>query len=263
MSKLPREPEAFTEHVHRLFIEHIPGSTIQITGPLELSIDDRMVSLEDLYRAALSADTDCDELIERFIDALQSVRQLEQTPLPLDVAKDHIMPRIHSPKIFQGTRPELLAHLPFVNETVILYVVEFNGVTTPITTEQLIRWGVSLDDVDELARNNLTAYQPELEMQLFQGEQGRAALFNNGDGYDAARLLLDQLYEQLAPEFDGNFLVAIPTRDVFIAFPRHSDEFITRLARRVERDYRHLPYPITSNLFLVTLDGVADWAPAA
>lgn len=259
MQHLPREPEAFTEHVHRHFLRRL-GGAIHITGPLELVVDERVVSLDDLYRATLHASDDPIALIEQFLDAMQNVRTLERTPLPFDVASTHIMPRIHNPTIFHGTRPELLVHQSFVNDTIILYVIELNGVTTPITTEQLVRWGVDLDTIDELARRNLASYRPNLEMQLFQGEQGAAAMFNIGDGYDASRLLLDRLYNQLAEEFEGNFLVAIPTRDVFIAFPRHRDEFVSRLARRVEQDYRHLPYPITANLFLVTLDGVAEWA---
>ena len=65
------------------------------------------------------------------------------------------------------------------------------------------------------------------------------------------------------PELGGDFLVAIPTRDVFIAFPITTGAFIERLRQRIVRDFHNLPYPITENLFLVTLDGVAPWQDAA
>ena len=35
------------------------------------------------------------------------------------------------------------------------------------------------------------------------------------------------------------------------------EPFLQRLRRRVEHDYRRLPYPITSELYYVTRDGVA------
>jgi uncharacterized protein YtpQ (UPF0354 family) len=142
-------------------------------------------------------------------------------------------------------------------------MIDLNDAATPISTEQLIKWGVDVDEIDRIARNNLASYRPELELQLFRSDDASAALFNTGDGYDAARLLLDQLYPKLAPELGGNFLVAIPTRDVFIAFPTEPKPFIDRLRSRISDDFKSLPYPITSNLFLVTLDGVAEWRDAA
>jgi uncharacterized protein YtpQ (UPF0354 family) len=122
---------------------------------------------------------------------------------------------------------------------------------------------VSVEELDELARRNLAAQDPALELKVFRGDEGVAALFNTGDGYDASRLLLNHLYPQLAPELGGNFLVAIPTRDVFVAFPTEPDQFVGRLKQRIAADYRKLPYPITDDLFLVTLDGVASWEAAA
>ncbi|MBI1369288.1 MAG: DUF1444 family protein [Planctomycetes bacterium] len=263
MPNVPKEPEAFTEHVARSFRKLYDRSTIHITGPLEMTVDDRVVGLEDLYRAFLKDDSKVHEMIAEFVEAVRNVQMLEETPLPLEVVRTKVMPRIHGYGVFRSTRPELIAHQPYINDTVILYMVELNGAATPVTTEQLIRWGIGLDDLDAMARTNLAGYRPNLELQLFQGAEGAAALFNTGDGYDASRLLLDRLYPQLAPEFGGNFLVAIPARDIFIAFPKEPDNFVHRLQQRIDDDYRSMPYPITNDLFLVTLDGVADWKPAA
>ena len=86
---------------------------------------------------------------------------------------------------------------------------------------------------------------------------GRAAIFNMQDGYDAARLLLDSLWVKLAPEFKGNFYVAAPARDMFMAISCGPDSFVEKLQNRIELDYKRMPYPISSDLFLVTQDGVA------
>ncbi|MCA9300226.1 MAG: hypothetical protein KDA28_14230, partial [Phycisphaerales bacterium] len=76
-------------------------------------------------------------------------------------------------------------------------------------------------------------------------------------GYDAARLLLSSLFERLAPELDGDFYVATPARDMFVAMSGEPPEFVERLRQRVAQDYERLPYPISSDLFYVTRDGVA------
>ena len=80
------------------------------------------------------------------------------------------------------------------------------------------------------------------------------------DGYDAARILLSRLYDRLAPELKGDFYVATPARDTFLALTYDPPEFVDRLKARIEADYKRLPYPITNSLFVVTRDGVAGTA---
>jgi hypothetical protein len=58
----------------------------------------------------------------------------------------------------------------------------------------------------------------------------------------------------------GDFYVATPARDTFIAISTGPGPFVGRLKQRVEDDFRRLPYPITRELFYVTRDGVAGTA---
>ena len=76
-------------------------------------------------------------------------------------------------------------------------------------------------------------------------------------GYDAARLLLGDLHRRLAAKLGGDFYVATPARDMFVAMSLGPDEFVGRLRERVDDDYTRMPYPISRELFYVTLDGVA------
>jgi len=262
MTRLPQEPQAFTDFIAQRFRQEMRTASVQVTKPLELLVDGERVDLDDLQRAVRTED-EVGELVQRFIDAFIGSRRLMDTPLPFDVVKSKIMPQIRSLDRLRGTRPGFIAAQPFINDTVILYMIDINGAATPLSTEQLIRWGVDVDQIDLIARQNLAAFRPELELQLFRSDDASAALFNTGDGYDASRLLLEQLYCKLSPELGGNFLVAIPTRDVFIAFPQQPPQFIERLRKRIDDDFQSLPYPITSDLFLVTLDGVAPWRDAA
>src|SRR5690606_6404803 len=130
-----------------------------------------------------------------------------------------------------------------------------------ITVEQMLKWGITLEEIDALARTNLEEYAPDLKIRFVETEEGgRAAIFAQGDGYDASRLLLGRLHDRLAPALGGNFCVATPARDAFVAISQAPEDFADRLHPKVERDYRRLPYPITDQYFLVTLDGIAGTA---
>ena len=70
-------------------------------------------------------------------------------------------------------------------------------------------------------------------------------------------MLLNTLWTRLAPEFKGNFYVAAPARDMFMAISCGPELFVEKLQERIAADYNRLPYPISDELFLVTQDGVA------
>ena len=157
-----------------------------------------------------------------------------------------------------------MAHIPFVNETVVVFVIDMPHVTVSVTVEQMVRWGVQVDDLETLARENLARYAPELKVRIVEAEDGgKAAIVALQDGYDAARLLLDSLHVKLAPQLGGDFFVATPARDMFVAMTCNPPNFVQRISQRIGRDYQRLPYPITSSLFLVTRDGVAGTAEEA
>ena len=73
----------------------------------------------------------------------------------------------------------------------------------------------------------------------------------------AARLLMSDLHYKLASQLGPDFYVATPARDMFIALSCEPGDFVDRLRKRVSEDFSRLPYPITQDLFLVTLDGIA------
>ncbi|MFN9908524.1 MAG: DUF1444 family protein, partial [bacterium] len=126
-----------------------------------------------------------------------------------------------------------------MNDTVIVFVIDLPQLTVSITTEQMVRWGLQPDDLDAISRENLARYAPDLEVRLIDSHDGgRAAIVAQQDGYDAARLLLTHLHERLAPELKGDFLVATPARDIFVAMSRGPGQFIDRIMSRIDEDYR-------------------------
>lgn len=258
MSSMPIEPEAFAEHVAALIRRMQPGSAINLTSPREILVNGRRLDLENLLRMVAHEPDRGTDIVEHFLDQLFSGETLEASELPFELARHRIMPRIQPVSIFDHLSADLVAHVPYVNDTVIVFVNDLPHMTVSITTDQVARWQTSVDELEEIARGNLDTYVPDLDFQVIESKEGgRAVIVAEQDGYDAARLLMSDLHRRLAARLGPNFYVATPARDMFVALSAGPDPFLDRLRRRVEEDHQRLPYPITPNFFLVTMDGVA------
>jgi len=258
MPKLPREPEAFAEQVLHLLKRLKPELTAELAGPRELLVDGRRLDLENLMRLVRTDENRGVEIVEQYLDHLFADETFAVGAMPWDLAKNKIMPRIQPRSIFHHLSEEQVAHLPWVNDTVIVFVIDMPNMTVSVTTEQLVRWGVTTEDLEPLARENLQCYTPKLDFRSLESDEGgRAVLLTLQDGYDASRLLLTSLFPTLAPRLGGDFLVATPSRDMFLAMSLEPSPFVDRVRERVHEDFERLPYPITDKLFYVTRDGVA------
>ena len=258
MGSMPMEPSQFVDHVVKLIQRMQPQFTIDRVNTKELHVNGRRLDLENLLRMVAHEPERGSDIVEHFLDQLFMGDHAEVGELDFESAKARIMPRVQPCSIFEHLSEDMVAHIPFVNDTVIVFVLDMPHMTVSITTEQLVQWGVTVEDVDDLARENLDLYAPELDMKVIESaEGGRAVIVAEQDGYDAARLLMSDLYERLVGHLGPDFYVATPARDMFIALSSEPSDFVNRLSERVHEDHQRLPYPITENLFLVTRDGIA------
>ncbi len=264
MPELPREPEAFSEAIMHLLRRQYPNQAIDLAGPMDLVIDGRHLALANLLRMVNCDPGNGMQIVEDFLSRIVEGDAVASTPMPLSLARSRIMPRIQPNTLFEHLDRAQVAHTPWVNDTSIVYVIDLPRMTVSITLEQVVRWGLTIEEVEAQARLNLSNYASSVEVKLVESaEGGRVAILSVQDGYDAARLLMRSLHGRLAPKLRGDFYVAAPARDIFLAVSQGPDDFVERVQVRVDRDYRRLPYPITNELFVVTQDGVAGTAAAA
>lgn len=258
MSALPNDPHEFAEEVYLILKRLKPSLDVELAGASELVVDGRRLDLENLARLVETDKGRGLEIVEQYLDHLFDEETFCVSTMSWEDARGRIMPRIQPESIFDHLSRELVAHVPFVNDTVIVFVIDLPNMTVSVTTEQMIRWGQAIDDLERVAKENLDDYTEELEFRSMESEEGgKAILLAQQDGYDASRLLLSGLYKTLASEFGGDFLVATPSRDMFLAISTKDESFIQTVQERVTQDYLRLPYPITDKLYYVTLDGVA------
>ena len=258
MAAMPREPEAFAEQVVNLLKRLKPELNIALAGPNELIVDGRRLDLDNLHRLVATDEDRGVEIVEQYLDHLFDDDSLAAAAMPWQVARTKIMPRIQPVSIFEHLSREMVAHVPYVNDTVVVFVIDMPQMTVSVTTEQMIKWGMNPEELDEIARTNLRNFTPEFEFRTLDSDEGgRAVLLALQDGYDASRLLLDEFFLNVAPEMDGDFYAACPSRDMLLALTQDPEPFVSRVKARIDEDFLRLPYPITNKLFYVTRDGIA------
>lgn len=261
MATMPQEPEAFAEQVAAMLRSLQPSCAVQLVGPRELLINGRRLDLDNLYRMVSHEPERGSDIVRHYLEQLFTSDASELMGHSIELVRHRIMPRIQPESIFEHLSREMVAHVPFVNDTVVVFVLDMPQMTVSITTEQMVRWGMTPEDLDLISRENLDHYAPDMDVQIVESKEGgRAAILSEQDGYDAARLLMSDLHARLAPQLGGDFYVALPARDMFVALTPRPGGFVRRLHERVCQDFRRLPYPITSELFYVTRDGVAGTA---
>jgi uncharacterized protein YtpQ (UPF0354 family) len=224
-------------------------------------LDGQMVFLENVYRKAAAAPDRCEAMIEEFLRRVPEAADVPADAPPYEQVRDRVMPQIFPRDRLgpSGTRP--LACQEFVNDTVIVYVIDQEGSYRSIGAEDLARWDVDAETLHAQALSNLADRSTGIQVQAVPGAGGSilAAIFQQGDAYDASRLLLDALHENLRPVLGSPFLAGIPNRDFLICFRTDAGELRDKLAAQIAEDFAKMPYPITDQLFLVTADGVAAW----
>ena len=258
MSYMPENPGDFANEVRTILTRIKPSLEVERNGTTERIVDGRRLDLENLHRLVSTDEERGVEIVEQYLDHLFDEETFSVSNMPWELAQARLMPRIQPESIFEHLSRELVAHVEFVNDTVIVFVIDLPNMTVSVTTEQMLRWGKTAEQLEEVARRNLDHYAPELELRTMESEEGgRAIVVSHQDGYDASRLLMSDLFRTLGNELGGNFLVATPSRDMFVALSEEDEDFLERVQERVCSDYERLPYPITPRLFYVCRDGIA------
>jgi uncharacterized protein YtpQ (UPF0354 family) len=249
---------AAAEVARRLY----PDAEIGTGEDFCLTLDGQVVFLENVYRKAAAEPERCEELLEGFLLRVPDAADVPDEIPPWEQVRERIMPQIFPRSKVTPLRGRIpLTTQEFVNDTVIVYVIDEQDAYRSIRRDDLQRWGVDMETVHRQALENLTSRSTGMQVQAIPDEGGNiiATIFQQGDAYDSSRLLLPALHENLRPVLGSPFLAGIPNRDFLVCFRTDADDLRDRLAAQIAADFGKMPYPITDQLFLVTADGVAPW----
>jgi uncharacterized protein YtpQ (UPF0354 family) len=140
-------------------------------------------------------------------------------------------------------------------ELAVCFVYDTGDCARFVRAEDVRDWDTSRDEVRWHALENLAASTALLEHGIAETRFGKAVVVNANDGYDAARILLPGLRDALVPHLGESFLMAVPCRDLLVAFEDRKE--LLALIRRQVREDAHLgAYGLTDELFVCDGAGV-------
>jgi uncharacterized protein YtpQ (UPF0354 family) len=170
-----------------------------------------------------------------------------------DEARRFLMP-VLKPRFQLRNLDEELASTRLVAGLDVVYAVQRDNDFTLVSVADTERWARPLTQLHRIALANLLR-QTNREEKLLCEPSGGSKLcgWASGDGYDATRMIVPELRQQIEREYRGPAVYAVPIENVFVALPLRvaTREKTERLLRtKVERDFATSKAPVSPELFV-------------
>jgi uncharacterized protein YtpQ (UPF0354 family) len=136
------------------------------------------------------------------------------------------------------------ASTPFPGHLRVAYAVQRPDSFMVVTSADVARWRQTLGEIHRLALVNLVR-ETRREQPLLCEEE-KACGWASGDGYDATRMIVPSLREQIVRK-TGPAVYAVPRESVFIALPIR---LANRIRSTVVRQFVTAPNPVSPDIFV-------------
>jgi uncharacterized protein YtpQ (UPF0354 family) len=224
--------------------------------PFSMRVNGHMASLENLYRIVVLHPSDSQRHVERWmVELIRAAEGMPDARGTFDELQSRILPMVVAD---DGNDKRNPLTQPLIEGLGVSYALDNDRTIAYLTPDRLQEWGVNVDDLHEIALQNLLQRSQTLAAQAAQDENGKIYLivFQTMDGYDASRILLPNLHENLSEYLGSPFAAAIPNRDILLCF-RNDEETVEKLRPQVQSDFAQMPHQVCDRVLLVTADGIA------
>ncbi|HEX2115092.1 MAG TPA: DUF1444 family protein [Alphaproteobacteria bacterium] len=216
----PNDPDAYTEHVAKLFADAAPDLTIAVTGRLTLSIKapdaerDMQAALDRVWEYCRRNQAQCDNATETYVrNSLGMMRELQQ---PVERSMLRVVVRTapyveQIRKTFsadQKPNSQIVA-APLAADLWIVCVADFPNSVRFINRGDLVKLGLREQEVLALGRENVSAALRPLGI-VAKDLPANGIGYIEGDDYESSRILLHEEWAQLAGKMAGDLIVAVP-----------------------------------------------------
>jgi uncharacterized protein YtpQ (UPF0354 family) len=260
--------ESFSQRVLEILKRHFPTEGFQLgeefgvltCGELQFGLSNLLAQ----YQQSGFSDEELDETVRlTFARMLEMVRTADKVlPGSWEEAKPRLRVQLCRSDI-DALRKAIT--FPFASDVTSSVVVDSPHGYAYIRPEDAERWGQSVVDLIEVAKENLLAESLDCPMGVVEGPPKFIAI-QSGDGYDAARVLLpkirERLIEELSDETDDPSLepaaiVGVPNRDFLIAWSAQLPaDLQQQLAQTVADDSHRQSHPLSEQTFRITADSI-------
>jgi uncharacterized protein YtpQ (UPF0354 family) len=242
---------AFLDQFVELLREAAPQFEIQKTGELQLLLKDSKgnesrVFLDNAYTDYAREPASKDELVQRYLGSL-----LEQTQSDDTIDPSRIVPVIKDRKWLsevKASAPSMANNVfdEYNEELLIVYAVDSPRNIRYLTSENLGALNIDRTVLRETAVRNLRALLPEVQ----EHRGPLVSLITAGADYVSSLLLFDHLWTGTSIKVDGEFVVAIPSRDVLLVSGSRNKAGIEKLRQMSEKAVKESSYSLTATLFV-------------
>ena len=167
--------------------------------------------------------------------------------------ENSLMPVLKAGFALRRIEPEPAA-TPAIAHLSLIFAVQTENAFTVVSAADADRWGRPPEELRRIALANLLR-QTNREQKLLCEPSGGEELcgWASGDGYDATRMLVPELRNQIEKEYGEPAVYAVPMENVFVALPlrlAESENTEKLLRTKVERDFATSKAPVSPELFV-------------
>lgn len=243
--------EVVVAELKKAGLEAEPGLDLKVSafdGPnrVDLALDEPF----DEYEADPERE---DEIVAGLVQEAQHRLEEGVSGLSLDEVRPNLMPLLQRAVDLRtyGFEP---AEGEFPGNASVVYVVDADDSYTVVRPEDVERWGTTVEELHEIALDNLLRMTNE-EEELLCEPSGNQELcgWSTSDGYDATRMIVPGLRRQIVREYGGPAAYAAPMENVFVALPldlleRGNTEELFRT--KVQRDFQTSDTPFSPDVYV-------------
>ncbi len=264
--RIYQTPTEFSHAVARV-LEAQPD--MHVVSVNELTLDLRVTGrrvqadLATFYRAYRDAPEQQPAIIQELVQSLVSVPSDPSDTDPtrlLDRVMPMLKPLVLLNDVYERQLP-MLVYRPLVGDLLISYVIDQGQSVAYINEQHLHAWGVNEATLHERALANLRARDWTPYPGVLGAGKGALLIFNSGDGYDATRLLLPELFVDFVARLPGNLVIGVPNRDFLIAFSDADQRVFAQVKAQIDVDARTQSHPLTAQLFTLREQQLQVYTP--
>lgn len=258
----PLTRQQFVEHVLQIVRERFPLVKVARSEmhSFSLRINGQVAPLENLYRLIKLNPQDMRRHIERWmVELLRASEGVPDRDAGFEAVRERVLPMVINSRSSEVAVDTMVTQ-PFLEDLLIAYAIDHDRTIAYLSRKQYALWKVDIDDLHQVAIDNLVTRSESIQAHAAQDEDGSVnlVLFQTMDGYDASRILLPTLHDRLRDHLGSPFAAGIPNRDILICF-RDDRDLLNRVGPQIAADYRSMPHQVSDRLLLVTADGIAPY----
>ncbi|MCB1079848.1 MAG: DUF1444 family protein, partial [Verrucomicrobiae bacterium] len=252
-------PGDFTDLYLAYLKQAAPNASFERLGDLELKVrmedgSSHSVFLDNAFNQYENDPQQRDEILETYISSFLEVTSHREAAID----PKRIVPVIKDRGWLEGIQEtlrerggesdDLPAYVcdPYNSELTIFYAEDSPKNIRYLTEEAFGKLGIDRESLPTLALENLLGLIGEIEVM---GGDGLYMITAGGD-YEASLLLVDQVWNPEAMPVDGDYIAAIPARDLLIVTGSENAEAIGRLREMAGESAASFSYPLTPVLFI-------------